>query len=102
LTVPVDIQAEKQGLRRLVFMGELLESINGGTPVLRAISRSGVLPMVLKVTSLSGSTPASLRRRRDKNDSPDVSEATPRTFPFISLTERISGLDMREKSGRLL
>jgi ABC-type nitrate/sulfonate/bicarbonate transport system substrate-binding protein len=33
LTVPVDIQAEKQGLRRLVFMGEALESINGGLGV---------------------------------------------------------------------
>jgi NitT/TauT family transport system substrate-binding protein len=33
LTVPVDIQAEKQGLRRLAFMGELLESINGGLGV---------------------------------------------------------------------
>jgi NitT/TauT family transport system substrate-binding protein len=33
LTVPVDIQAEKQGLRRLAFMGELLESISGGLGV---------------------------------------------------------------------
>ncbi len=33
LTVPVDIQAEKSGLRRLAFMGELLESINGGLGV---------------------------------------------------------------------
>jgi NitT/TauT family transport system substrate-binding protein len=33
LTVPVDIQAEKWGLRRLAFMGELLESINGGLGV---------------------------------------------------------------------
>src|SRR5262249_54960336 len=33
LTVPVDIQAEKQGLRRLAFMGEILESINGGLGV---------------------------------------------------------------------
>ena len=33
LTVPVDIQAEKLGLRRLVFMGEILESINGGLGV---------------------------------------------------------------------
>jgi NitT/TauT family transport system substrate-binding protein len=33
LTVPVDIQAEKLGLRRLVFMGETLESINGGLGV---------------------------------------------------------------------
>jgi NitT/TauT family transport system substrate-binding protein len=33
LTVPVDIQAEKMGLRRLAFMGELLESINGGLGV---------------------------------------------------------------------
>ncbi|HEY7220375.1 MAG TPA: ABC transporter substrate-binding protein [Candidatus Binatia bacterium] len=30
LTVPVDILAERMGLRRLVFMGETLESINGG------------------------------------------------------------------------
>jgi NitT/TauT family transport system substrate-binding protein len=33
LTVPVDIQAEKLGLRRLAFMGETLESINGGLGV---------------------------------------------------------------------
>jgi len=33
LTVPVDIQAEKLGLRRLVFMGEVLESISGGVGV---------------------------------------------------------------------
>jgi NitT/TauT family transport system substrate-binding protein len=33
LTVPVDIQAEKLGLTRLAFMGELLESINGGLGV---------------------------------------------------------------------
>jgi ABC-type nitrate/sulfonate/bicarbonate transport system substrate-binding protein len=33
LTVPVDIQAEKMGLRRLAFMGELLESISGGVGV---------------------------------------------------------------------
>ena len=33
LTVPVDIQAEKQGLTRLAFMGELLESISGGLGV---------------------------------------------------------------------
>jgi ABC-type nitrate/sulfonate/bicarbonate transport system substrate-binding protein len=33
LTVPVDIQAEKLGLRRLAFMGELLESISGGLGV---------------------------------------------------------------------
>jgi NitT/TauT family transport system substrate-binding protein len=33
LTVPVDIQAEKLGLRRLAFMGEALESINGGLGV---------------------------------------------------------------------
>jgi NitT/TauT family transport system substrate-binding protein len=33
LTVPVDIQAERFGLRRLAFMGELLESINGGIGV---------------------------------------------------------------------
>lgn len=33
LTVPVDIQAEKMGLRRLAFMGELLESISGGLGV---------------------------------------------------------------------
>jgi ABC-type nitrate/sulfonate/bicarbonate transport system substrate-binding protein len=33
LTVPVDIQAEKSGLRRLAFMGELLENINGGLGV---------------------------------------------------------------------
>lgn len=33
LTVPVDIQAEKLGLRRLVFMGEALESISGGLGV---------------------------------------------------------------------
>jgi NitT/TauT family transport system substrate-binding protein len=33
LTVPVDIQAEKIGLRRLAFMGELLESISGGVGV---------------------------------------------------------------------
>ncbi len=33
LAVPVDIQAEKMGLRRLVFIGELLESINGGLGV---------------------------------------------------------------------
>jgi len=30
LTVPVDIIAERMGLRRLAFMGETLESINGG------------------------------------------------------------------------
>jgi len=30
LTVPVDILAERVGLRRLAFMGETLESINGG------------------------------------------------------------------------
>ena len=30
LTVPVDILAERLGLRRLAFMGEMLESINGG------------------------------------------------------------------------
>ena len=33
LTVPVDIQAEKIGLRRLAFMGELLESLSGGLSV---------------------------------------------------------------------
>jgi ABC-type nitrate/sulfonate/bicarbonate transport system substrate-binding protein len=33
LTVPVDIQAEKFGLRRLAFMGELLESLSGGLSV---------------------------------------------------------------------
>src|SRR6266480_6711617 len=33
LTVPEDIQAEKLGLRRLVFMGEALESISGGLGV---------------------------------------------------------------------
>jgi NitT/TauT family transport system substrate-binding protein len=33
LTVPVDIQAERLGLRRLVFMGETLESITGGIGV---------------------------------------------------------------------
>jgi len=33
LTVPVDIQAEKMGLRRLAFMGELLESLSGGLSV---------------------------------------------------------------------
>ena len=33
LTVPVDIQAEKSGLRRLAFMGELLESLSGGLSV---------------------------------------------------------------------
>jgi NitT/TauT family transport system substrate-binding protein len=33
LTVPVDIQAEKLGLRRLAFIGELLESISGGIGV---------------------------------------------------------------------
>lgn len=33
LTVPVDIQAEKTGLRRLAFMGELLESLSGGLSV---------------------------------------------------------------------
>jgi ABC-type nitrate/sulfonate/bicarbonate transport system substrate-binding protein len=33
LTVPVDIQAEKLGLRRLAFMGEMLESISGGLGV---------------------------------------------------------------------
>jgi ABC-type nitrate/sulfonate/bicarbonate transport system substrate-binding protein len=33
LTVPVDIQAEKMGLRRLAFMGERLESISGGLGV---------------------------------------------------------------------
>ena len=33
LTVPVDIQAEKLGLTRLAFMGEILESINGGLGV---------------------------------------------------------------------
>jgi NitT/TauT family transport system substrate-binding protein len=30
LTLPVDILAERLGLRRLAFMGETLESINGG------------------------------------------------------------------------
>jgi NitT/TauT family transport system substrate-binding protein len=30
LTLPVDIIAERMGLRRLAFMGETLESINGG------------------------------------------------------------------------
>jgi ABC-type nitrate/sulfonate/bicarbonate transport system substrate-binding protein len=30
LTVPADIYAERLGLRRLAFMGDLLESINGG------------------------------------------------------------------------
>lgn len=30
LTLPVDILAERLGLRRLAFMGEMLESINGG------------------------------------------------------------------------
>lgn len=30
LTTPVDIQGERMGLRRLAFMGETLESINGG------------------------------------------------------------------------
>ena len=30
LTLPVDILAERFGLRRLAFMGETLESINGG------------------------------------------------------------------------
>ena len=30
LTLPVDIPAERMGLRRLAFMGEMLESINGG------------------------------------------------------------------------
>jgi ABC-type nitrate/sulfonate/bicarbonate transport system substrate-binding protein len=30
LTLPVDILAERFGLRRLAFMGEMLESINGG------------------------------------------------------------------------
>jgi len=30
LTVPVDILAERMGLRRLAFMGDTLESINGG------------------------------------------------------------------------
>lgn len=30
LTLPVDILAERMGLRRLAFMGEKLESINGG------------------------------------------------------------------------
>jgi len=33
LTTPVDIQAEALGLRRLVFMGEVLESITGGVGV---------------------------------------------------------------------
>jgi ABC-type nitrate/sulfonate/bicarbonate transport system substrate-binding protein len=33
LTLPVDIQAEKLGLRRLAFMGEILESISGGLGV---------------------------------------------------------------------
>jgi NitT/TauT family transport system substrate-binding protein len=33
LTVPADIQAEKLGLRRLVFMGDALESITGGLGV---------------------------------------------------------------------
>jgi NitT/TauT family transport system substrate-binding protein len=33
LTVPVDIQAESFGLRRLAFMGEVLESISGGVGV---------------------------------------------------------------------
>jgi ABC-type nitrate/sulfonate/bicarbonate transport system substrate-binding protein len=30
LTLPVDIHAERLGLRRLVFMGDTMESINGG------------------------------------------------------------------------
>ena len=30
LTTPVDIHAERMGLRRLAFMGDTLESINGG------------------------------------------------------------------------
>jgi ABC-type nitrate/sulfonate/bicarbonate transport system substrate-binding protein len=30
LTIPADIHAERLGLRRLVFMGDMLESINGG------------------------------------------------------------------------
>ncbi len=30
LTLPVDILAERMGLRRLAFMGEMLESVNGG------------------------------------------------------------------------
>jgi NitT/TauT family transport system substrate-binding protein len=30
LTTPVDIHAERTGLRRLAFMGDTLESINGG------------------------------------------------------------------------
>src|SRR5207244_5096939 len=33
LTVPVDLQAENLGLRRLAFMGEVLESITGGVGV---------------------------------------------------------------------
>ena len=33
LTIPVDIQAENFGLRRLVFMGDALESITGGLGV---------------------------------------------------------------------
>ena len=33
LTVPADIQAESLGLRRLAFMGEVLESITGGLGV---------------------------------------------------------------------
>jgi ABC-type nitrate/sulfonate/bicarbonate transport system substrate-binding protein len=33
LTIPADIQAEKFGLRRLVFMGDVLESISGGLGV---------------------------------------------------------------------
>jgi ABC-type nitrate/sulfonate/bicarbonate transport system substrate-binding protein len=30
LTLPADIYAERMGLRRLAFMGDMLESINGG------------------------------------------------------------------------
>jgi len=33
LTIPVDFQAEHLGLRRLVFMGDVLESISGGLGV---------------------------------------------------------------------
>ena len=71
-------------------------------PAPRDCSRSGVLPITRKVISLSASMPASLSRRRDRNDSPDVSVATPSTLPLRSLIERISGRDISENSGRSL
>ena len=71
-------------------------------PALSACRRSGVLPMTRNVISLSASIPASLSRRLDKKDSPEVSVATPKTLPLSSLIERISGRDIRENSGRSL